>query len=176
MRRETSAGRMFHFIAAVTVIILDLWVIAGLSQFKGRSIFSFLNWIIWIMMDWQAKCCLMWFSEATKSKPEPPAPAECCFSFSAGWLQTSAAFICFCFVCFLFVFFSRWCCSSPENEAKHPFQISLQSLHGFIMFSTAAELFSRTPLGVLVVSFTAQQKSDCRRRLSSALRRETDLR
>lgn len=100
MRRETSAGRMFHFIAAVTVIISDLWVIAGLSQFKGRSIFSFLNWIIRIMMDWQAKCCLMWFSEATKSKPEPPAPVEPCCPFSAGWLQTSAAFICVCFVCF----------------------------------------------------------------------------
>lgn len=120
MRRETLAGRMFHFIAAVTVIILDLWVIAGLSQFKGRSIFSFLNWIIWIMMDWQAKCCLMWFSEATKSKPEPPAPAERCFAFSAGWLQTSAAFICFCFVCFLFVFFSPMMLQQPWKRREEP--------------------------------------------------------
>lgn len=37
------------------------------------------------------------------------------------------------------------------------------SFHGFIMFSTATKLFSRTPLGVLVVSFAAKQKLDCRR-------------
>lgn len=112
MRRETSAGRMFHFIAAVTVIISDLWVIAGLSQFKGRSIFSFLNWIIRIMMDWQAKCCLMWFSEATKSKPEPPAPVEPCWPLLL--LSASVLFV------FLFVFFSALMLQQPWKRREEP--------------------------------------------------------
>lgn len=147
--RNVCRQDVSFYCLSITIIVLCLWDIAGLSQCKVRSIFS----SSWIMTAWQVKHCLMCFSKGTKTKPEPLTYRWMLFFFQCIFpADLSLSF------CLFFFPFPRWCCScvkSKEAEDLSPFpfndstgslcsQPQLNSFHGLhFVFSWFSLLLSR---------------------------------